>query len=345
MAKNNAPLTPEQAEVKAMKKENKSQNFIKFVAIVLAFVLTFGVVSLGKSTAEKALEAAGQNVVVDNGGSVDAPADDVYVPSDDTADVPADDTADVPADDTADAPAADDTTADAPAADDNTADAPAADNAGEAVAFSKDNAHEMFNKWTAAASKGSYKFARVCGYTPDGAIDVGSATGTLNKIIQGIDENSSLDSVVGGFLGIGNREGQVKNGVLPEDMNKQYALKAMSLTAADVKEASANGNKYTVKLGNFANPQKDGKNAMSRATNDFFTHQEVVDGIAGITTAIKVNSTDVQYTDVTLVAVADGNNLKSLEISYGFSAKMQLKAVITINGQGKATNKITYTIG
>ena len=36
MAKTKAPLTPEQAEVKAMKKANSSQNFIKFVAILLA---------------------------------------------------------------------------------------------------------------------------------------------------------------------------------------------------------------------------------------------------------------------------------------------------------------------
>ena len=202
----------------------------------------------------------------------------------------------------------------------------------------------MFNKWTAAAAKKTYKFARVCAYTPDGAINVGSATNILNGVIKGIDENASLDTVVGGFLGIGNRDGEVKNGVIPEGMNKQYALKAMSLTAADIKDASANGNKYTVKLGNFANPQKDGKNAMSRATNDFFTHQEVVDGIAGITTAIKVDSTDVQYTDVTLVAVVDGDNLKSLEISYGFSAKMVLKVGISITGTGKATNKIAYTV-
>ena len=132
---------------------------------------------------------------------------------------------------------------------------------------------------------------------------------------------------------------------IPEDMNKNYVLKAMTLTAADIKDASANGNKYVVKLGNFANPQKDGKNAMSRATNDFFTHQEVVDGIAGFTTLIKVNSTDIQYTDVTLTATVDGDNLKTLEISYGFSAKMALKAVVTINGQGKATNKMVYTIG
>ncbi len=335
MAKTKAPLTPEQAEVKAMKKANKSQNFIKFVAVLLALVLTAGVVFVGKTTADKALEAAGQNVVVNGdapSGDVNAPAGDDYV-----ADVPAgDEVTDVPAgDETTDAPAGDETT-DAPAGED----APAAD----AGAFSKANAHEMFNKWTAAAAKKSYKFARVCAYTPDGAIDVGNATGTLNKIIQAIDENSSLDTVVGGFLGIGNRDGEVKNGVIPEDMNKNYVLKAMTLTAADVKEAAANGNKYTVKLGNFANPQKDGKNAFSRATNDFFIHQEVVDGIAGFTTAIKVNSTDIQYSNVTLTAVVDGDNLKTLEISYGFSAKMVLKAVVTINGQGKATNKMTYTV-
>ena len=341
MAKNKTPLTPEQAEIKAMKKENSSQNFIKFVAIVLAFALTFGVFTLGKSTAEKALEAAGQNVVVDNSGA-SAPSDDAYVPSDDTADVPADDTADVPADDTADVPA-DDATTDAPA-DDATTDAPAGNDA-PAAAFSKDNAHEMFNKWTAAAAKGTYKFARVCAYTPDGAIDVGGATSTLNRVIKMVDENASLDSVVGGFLGIGNRDGEVKNGVIPEGMNKQYALKAMTLTAADVKSATANGNKYVVTLGNFANPQKDGKNGMSRATNDFFTHQEVVDGITSLTSAIKVDSTDVQYTNVTLTATVDGDNLKTLEISYGFSAKMVLKVGISITGTGKATNKIAYTLG
>ena len=331
MAKNKMPLSPEQAEIKAMNKEKSSNNFTKFIAIVLALALAAGTFVLGQSAAKKAVEEAGQNVVV-NGGDTNAPSGNDDVPAGDNV-------TDAPSDDATDAPAGDDNTADAPSGDAN---APAGDND---AAFSKANAHEKLNKWTAAASKGNYKFARVCAYTPDGAIDVGNATGTLNKIIQGIDENASLDTVVGGFLGIGNRDGEVKGGKIPEGMNKQYALKAMTLTAADIKSATANGNKYVVKLGNFANPQKDGKNAMSRATNDFFTHQEVVDGITSITTLIKVNSTDVQYTDVTITAVVDGDNLKTLEITYGFSAKMQLKAVVTINGQGKATNKITYTIG
>ena len=329
MAKTKAPLTPEQAEVKAMKKENNSQGFIKFVAVLLALVLTVGVVFVGKTTADKALEAAGQNVVVDG----DAPSGDANVPSDDTTDAPAEDVTDAPAEDATDAPAGDDATTDAPAG----------DNAG--AAFSKANAHEMFNKWTTAAAKGSYKFERVCGYTPDGAINVGGATNVLNNVIKMVDKNASLDTVVGGFLGIGNKGNEVKNGKLPEGMNAQYALKAMSLTAADVKDATANGNKYVVTLGDFANPQKDGKNGFSRATNDFFTHQEVVDGITALTSAIKVKSTDVQYTNVTLTAVADGDKLKSLEISYGFEAEMVLQVGISITGKGKATNKIVYTIG
>ena len=70
MAKTKAPLTPEQAEVKAMKKANSSQNFIKFVAILLALALTAGVVLLGQSTAEKALAKGIKTVVFDRGGYI-----------------------------------------------------------------------------------------------------------------------------------------------------------------------------------------------------------------------------------------------------------------------------------
>lgn len=336
MAKTKAPLTPEQAEVKAMKKEKNSQGFIKFVAIVLALALTAGVVLVGQSTAKKALEAAGNNVVVNGdapSGDANVPSDDTNIPSDDATDVPSDDATDAPADDTTDAPA------------DDVTDAPAGDNA--PAGFSKANAHEMLNKWTAAAAKKSYKFARVSAYTPDGAIDVGNATGTLNKVINMIDKNASLDSVVGGFLGIGNRDGEVKNGKIPEGMKADYALKAMALTAADVKSATANGNKYTVVINDCSNPQKDGKNAISRATNDFFTHQEVVDGLAETAgSLIKVNSTDVKYTAITITATVDGDALKTLNISYTFAANLSLKALgAGINGKGKATNSITYTIG
>ena len=173
------PLSPEQAEIKAMKKEKSSNNFTKFIAIVLALALAAGTFVLGQSAAKKAVEEAGQNVVV-NGGDTNAPSGNDDVPAGDNV-------TDAPSDDATDVPAGDDNTADAPAGDAN---APAGDND---AAFSKANAHEKLNKWTAAASKGNYKFARVCAYTPDGAIDVGNATGTLNKVINMIDSASDTD--------------------------------------------------------------------------------------------------------------------------------------------------------
>lgn len=339
MAKQKKPLSPEQAEIKAMKKEKSSNGWTKFWAIVLALVLVAGTFVVGQTTAKKALEAAGTNVgsnattetpSTDNSGD-----DDLLLGGGDATTPDADAT--TPNGD-ATTPNGDATTPDASA--------PAGDkNDGAATTqFSKANAHEMFNKWTAAAAKGSYKFARVCAYTPDGAIDVGGATSTLNRIIKMVDSNASLDTVVGGFLGIGNRDGEVKNGQIPEGMNKQYALKAMQLTAADIKAAANTGNKYQVQLNACSNPQKDNSNALSRATNDFFTHQEVVDGISSLTTLITVSSTDVQYSSILLTAVVDGDTLKSLEISYTFAAQMNLKAGISIAGKGKATNKITYTM-
>ena len=51
-------LTPEQAEIKALKKAKSSDNWTKFWAILLALVLTVGIVFLGQSAAKDAVAAA-----------------------------------------------------------------------------------------------------------------------------------------------------------------------------------------------------------------------------------------------------------------------------------------------
>ncbi len=315
MAKQKKPLSPEQAEIKAMKKEKNSKGWTKFWAILLALVLAAGTFVVGQTVAKKAVEAAGANAGAAGGQAQGGASTDEQLNANDENLLGGEEL-------------------------------PEGEQPGEegGVAFTKDNAHEMFNTWTAAAAKSSYKFTRVCAYTPDGAIDVGNATDTLNGVIQTIDKNASLSTVVGGFLGIGNREGDVKNGQIPEGMNEQYALKAMQLTAADIKAAAKSGNTYKVQLNACANPKKDNSNALSRATNDFFTHEEVVKGISDLTNLIKVTSTDVQYTSILLTATVEGDKMTSLEISYTFAATMNLKVGFAISGNGKATNKITYTI-
>ena len=196
---------------------------------------------------------------------------------------------------------------------------------------------KFINAETAKIAKsGSYALTRNCDYTKP--IDVGGATGALNKIIQAIDENSDLNSVVGGFLGIGITKGNIPK----DDIKGDYKIKATALTEADLGSFAANNGTYTFTLANASNPKNTGATPISRFTNDFMTHEEVVDGIAGFTTAITVNSTNVNYKNIKVtVKVADGK-ITDISYSYDFDAVLELKAVIKITGTGAAKTTGTY---
>ncbi len=74
-------LTPEQAEIKNIKKEAGASRFTSVVAVVLSVIIAFGVVSFGKSTSEKLLDGAG--VAVQTGDTVENPEDTSSSSSDD----------------------------------------------------------------------------------------------------------------------------------------------------------------------------------------------------------------------------------------------------------------------
>ncbi len=66
-------LTPEQAELKNIKKEANVLRFTSFLAVLLSVAIAFGVVSIGKSTSEKLIGEAG--VVVQTGDTIKNPDD------------------------------------------------------------------------------------------------------------------------------------------------------------------------------------------------------------------------------------------------------------------------------
>ena len=164
------------------------------------------------------------------------------------------------------------------------------------------------------AKSGKYTANRVCEYTKN--IDVGGATGILNGIISAIDENSNLDTVVGDFLGIGTKKANIP----AEDLDSDYKIKATSLKPEDLSNFAAKDGVYTFTLKNETNPKKTGATPFNRFTNDFITHEEVVDGIAGFTTAITVKETTVNYKNIKVeVKVADGK-ITNIKYSYAFDA-------------------------
>ena len=131
-------------------------------------------------------------------------------------------------------------------------------NAAAATGVDAAAAAEAINAATAKAVAAGYHWTRSAQYTQP--IDVGNATGALNKIIQGIDSEASLDSVVGGFLGIGDKEMDIeKGGSAAEQIDyhgENYALQATALQASDLKNLKVDGNTYTFEVENATSPQK-----------------------------------------------------------------------------------------
>ena len=304
----------------------------KILAILLAAAMLFAFAACGDKTTDETTAPAVEDTtaaeeVTDAAEEVTDAAEEVTDAAEEVTDA-AEEVTDAVVEDTT-AAAVEDTTA-AVAEESTEAAAPAGDmTKAEFVAF--------INAETAKIAKnGSYALTRDCQYVDP--IDVGGATGALNKIIQAIDENSDLNSVVGGFLGIGVTKGNIPK----DDVSNDYKIKATTLTEADLGNFTAKDGVYTFTIANVTNPKKTGATPFSRFTNDFMTHEEVVDGIAGFTTAITVNSTTVNYKNIKVtVKVVDGK-ITEMKYSYDFDAVLELKAVIKITGKGSATTKGTY---
>ncbi|MBR5247139.1 MAG: hypothetical protein IKV25_07210 [Clostridia bacterium] len=338
MAKKN--LTPEEVKAKIAKKEAKSKlffgTFTKALAVFLALVVAYSLVSVAFTLPSMIL--GGGNAAV-QGGNATTPDGGSSTPSDD--DVLFDDQ--TPSDDATTPDGGDATTPDG-----GEGNAPAA--------ATKADVAKLLNEVTAKAAKGDYKWARKCWYTSP--LDVGSATDTLNGVIQRVDPNANLDSVVGGFLGISGKEtdpaweGDVKGGKLPSEgkMNdEKYLLKGFSLAEADIKAMQVKGNTYMVQLNACKSPQKDGGNALNHVTNDFITKDEVskgvADGLGSLSNLVTINSLDVDFTAILVTAVVENNALKSVKISYTMTVNsLKLKALVAnIDGKGAGKMECTYT--
>ncbi len=303
----------------------------KLLAILLAASMLFAFAACGDNTEETTTTTAPvAEDIIDHGDHTHLAGDENINHEDTTAAV--EDTTAAVEDTTA---AVEDTTAanteeTTLAAGETTTAAPAGD-------MTKADFVKFFNAETAKAAKGTYNYNRDCSYTSP--IDVGGATDILNGIISAIDENSSLDTVVGDFLGIG-----VKKGTFPkDDLKDDYQIKAAKLTEADLGNFKAANGVYTFTLANATNPKKTNATPFSRFTNDFITHEEVVDGIAEFTTAITVKDTTVNYKDIKVTVTVTDGKISNIKYSYAFDAVLSLKAIVTINGDGAAVTKAEFS--
>ena len=241
----------------------------------------------------------------------------------------------------------------------NNASTPASsDNAGSANAGSSDAASvaTLINNATKAAvdAKAGYDWERHC--TVDN-IDVGSATSVLNKIIQGVKSDADLNSVVGGFLGSGDKKETCPKGMTLDtiDVKKDdgtteklyhgsnYTLKATNLQPNDIQNLSVNGDTYEFTLADSSNPDRSGNTALSRFTNDIVVLDEVNTEIKKFVSVVNVTSLNANYKNIKVKAVITDGKLQSLEYSFNANAELQLKAGLSITGTGTLEANAKYS--
>ena len=329
-------LTPEEVKVKLEKKSEKRKLFFGTFTKALAFFLAIAMAySLAVIAFTPATVSTGNTGVTQNGGQQ---SNGGSVDTDDDVDFGGNDIS---------TPSGDSGSASTPSGDSGSASTPSGDsgssNSQQSAQVSNADVAKALNEATAKAAKASYSFERTAQFTKN--IDVGGLTGILDGIIKGVDENSDLNSVVGGFLGIKKDpiKGEVKNGA-GEGFDAKYMIKAMNLTEADIQKAQVNGNTYQVQIKTCTNP--DENSAWAHASNDYITFKEVNESIAGaVGSAVKVEESGSQatYKNILIVAVIENGNLTSLKYSYTFDATIKIKAGLTATGTGAAKMENTFS--
>ena len=322
--KQKVELTPEE---KAAKKLRHSNGWVRFWAIVVALALTAGIYGLASKTASK--ESAATGTVAASGSSTGSSSSSSGSSSGSSSS----------------------SSSGASASSSSGASASAGDTSGAAAAASSGvdaaAAAEAINAATAKAVAAGYHWTRTAEYTEP--VDVGNATSALNKIIQGIDSEADLNSVVGGFIGIGDKEMDIaKGGNAAEQIEyhgENYALQATSLQASDLKNLKVDGNTYTFEVENASSPQTDKSTAMSRLTNDILTQDQVSTEIKNFVSAANVNSAAIEYSNIKATVVIEDGTLKEFKYSYdGKVTDLNIKiAIVSVNGKGAMHVEGAYT--
>ena len=323
--KQKVELTPEE---KAAKKLRHSNGWVRFWAIVVALALTAGIYGLASTTASK--ESAATGTATASGSSTGSSSSSSGSSSGSSSSS------------SSGASASSSSSGASASAGDSSGAAAAASTGVDAAA-----AAEAINAATAKAVAAGYHWTRTAEYTEP--VDVGNATGALNKIIQGIDSEADLNSVVGGFIGIGDKEMDIaKGGNAAEQIEyhgENYALQATSLQASDLKNLKVDGNTYTFEVENASSPQTDKSTAMSRLTNDILTQDQVSTEIKNFVSAANVNSAAIEYSNIKATVVIEDGTLKEFKYSYdGKVTELNIKiAIVSVNGKGAMHVEGAYT--
>lgn len=204
--------------------------------------------------------------------------------------------------------------------------------------YTKAQAAELVRAYTQRAVNGGYTVNGVCKITKN--VDVGSATATLNQIIQRVDPNADINSVVGAFLGTGEQSYTVRAG---ETSVGRYDLQAFTFGEADIADYRQADNVLYIRLKDCKNPQKNGTQTLSKVTSAFPTEAEVRAAMQEIGVPITVSKLTSNVSDILLTVTLSDSGLSSIRVHFVNDLTLNLKmSMMPLNGTGQTTTDIVY---
>lgn len=224
--------------------------------------------------------------------------------------------------------------------------------------FSKADAIKLINDATSKAAnvKAGYTWSKQSAYTGDGLVlnVPGFVVSGVNAILGKLDTPTSIDNVVGNFIGIGELKGAVTKGTKAGkytskdgDFKETEYLVGAQLTEADVTKFEKNGDKVTLHLSACTEPIRDKKSSISRLTNDFMTKGDVVEALASqndVPATLDEGKSSVSYNVIVVEGTIKDGKIVSLKYSYDWEANVTIKvSALGISGTGTANTTINYT--
>lgn len=205
--------------------------------------------------------------------------------------------------------------------------------------YTKAQAAELVRAYTQRAAVGGYAVNGVCKITKD--VDVGSSTAVLNQIIQKVDPNADINSVVGAFLGTGEQSYTVCAG---ETSVGRYDLQAFTFSEADIADYRQADNVLYIRLKDCKNPQKNGAQTLAKVTSAFPTEAEVRAAMQEIGVPITVSKLTSNVSDILLTVTLSDSGLESVRLHFVNDLTLNLKmSMMPLNGTGQTTTDIVYS--
>lgn len=330
-------LTPEELEAKKARKKEKrgifGKTFTRVFGWLLAVVLVYSVAHI----------AFGPRAAVATSGGNTSTEQTTKAPSQDNWDI-------------GDSSSGSDSTS----TDDKQDEGTKGDGKGDAASTglsvnSKDEAAELLNKATAAAANGKagYTYSKVTDYTGDGMkLDSKLMQSGANAILGNLKTPTSVEKVVGDFIGIGETNGTFTKGSAAgknaegDALKDIEALKASTIKGSDVTDYKISGNKIQITLADCTDPLRDEGCSLARLTNDFLNKGDVVEALAAqndVPATLNDGESTVSYNTIVITAMIENDKLTALKYSFVCNARVGISLGLTVKGTGTAERVLTYS--